>query len=140
MDDFLIYFNEQWLEYFNNGILELNDINIKFRTNNSLENFNRKFKQYFQKKTNVNIINYVDILAEEVVFHENYLIEENRKPLKLISQNKLKGNYTKKIKKITEFYEEISKDILEYDLADNNEKENFETENKNNENIKDNNL
>ena len=84
MDDFIIYFNEQWLEYFNNGILELNDINIKFRTNNSLENFNRKFKQYFQKKTNVNIINYVDILAEEVVNHENYLIEENRKPLKLI--------------------------------------------------------
>ena len=26
LDNFLIYFNEQWLEYFNNGILELNDI------------------------------------------------------------------------------------------------------------------
>jgi len=88
----------------------------------------------------VNIINYVDILAEEVVFHENYLIEENRKPLKLISQYKLKGNYSQKIEKITEFYEEISKDILEYDLTDNKEKENFESENKNIESIKDNNL
>ena len=88
----------------------------------------------------MNIINYVDILAEEVLLHENYRIEENRKPFKLSSQNKLKGKYTKKIEKITEFYKEISKEILEYDLKDNNEKENFETQNKNIEKINDDNL
>ena len=68
------------------------------------------------------------------------LLRENRKSFKLISQNTLKRKYTSKIEKTTEFYEEISKEILEYDLNDNYENENLEAQNKNIENIKDDNL
>ena len=40
LENFLVYFKEQLVQYFDKGILELNDVSIKFRTNNSLENFN----------------------------------------------------------------------------------------------------
>ena len=71
-----------------------------------MENFNRTLKRYFHKKSNIiiiNIINFVDILADEVMNHEKFLIEENRRPLELISQNKLK------IKNEENFYESIMK-------------------------------
>ena len=38
LDGFLIYFKAQWLQYFENENLKLNEINIKFRTCNSSEN------------------------------------------------------------------------------------------------------
>ena len=38
--DFKKYFNNQWSGYFKNKTLCLKDIDKKFRTNNSLENFN----------------------------------------------------------------------------------------------------
>ena len=45
--DFKKYFNNQWSGYFKNKTLSLKDIDKKFRTNNSLENFNRIFKIKF---------------------------------------------------------------------------------------------
>ena len=45
LENFLVYFKEQLVQYFDKGILELNDVSIKFRTNNSLENFNRILKK-----------------------------------------------------------------------------------------------
>ena len=45
LENFLVYFKEQRVQYFDKGILELNDVSIKFRTNNSLENFNRILKK-----------------------------------------------------------------------------------------------
>ena len=122
LDDFLVYFKDQWLQYFNNENLKLNDINIKFRTINSLENFNRTFKYCFQKKSKINIIYYIEILIEKVIKHENFLIEENRKPLELISNNKLRGkNVEKEDNCKLLFYENISKEILEYDMKKNYE-------------------
>ena len=45
------YFEEQWLNYFDNGALLLNNIYVKFPINNSLERFNHILKyQGFKKK------------------------------------------------------------------------------------------
>ena len=115
LDDFILYFEEQWLSYFKDGSLQLDEINIKFRTNNSLENFNRRLKSNFHSRKNINIINFIDILVDEVQNHEAYLIEENRKPLAAISINKLKGKSLEKDESKNIYYESISKEILEYD-------------------------
>ena len=61
LDDFILYFEEQWLSYFKDGSLQLDEINIKFRTNNSLENFNRRLKSNFHSRKNINIIKFIDI-------------------------------------------------------------------------------
>ena len=70
----------------------MNNVLIKFLTNNCLENFNKQLKYCFRNKKIVNILFYIDILKEEVIKHEEYLIEENKKSLKQISNIKLKGN------------------------------------------------
>ena len=62
--DFEIYFNKQWLHFFKEKILPLKNINKKFRTNNSLEYFNRTFKRLYEMKENMNLITYVDDLVE----------------------------------------------------------------------------
>ena len=86
LNEFYLYFCAQWLPFFNNESLFLNDINIKFSTNNNLDHFNRLFKSYFDNKIkNINILEYNDILVEEVIKHENLLIDENKNPLKPIS-------------------------------------------------------
>ena len=50
-------------------------------TNNSLEHYNSKFKSNFQK--NINIIKIIDILLDEVLNTEKYIIKENLMPQKL---------------------------------------------------------
>ena len=40
LENFMIYFYDNWLKYFKDGILKLKYINIKFGTNNWLGNFN----------------------------------------------------------------------------------------------------
>ena len=92
LESFISYFKETWIKYFNDESLSLNNILIKFRTNNCLENFNKQLKYCFRNKKIVNILFYIDILKEEVIKHEEYLIEENKKSLKPISNIKLKGN------------------------------------------------
>ena len=42
---FKSYLLDQWVEFFVNNSLKLNNITIKFRTNNSIENYNRRFKE-----------------------------------------------------------------------------------------------
>jgi len=50
LENFIIYFNDNWLKYFKDGILKLKNIDIKFITNNYLENFNRILKGKFKTK------------------------------------------------------------------------------------------
>ena len=57
-------------------------------TNNSLEHYNSKFKSNFQK--NINITKIIDILLNEVLNPDNYIIKENLMPQKAIPKNKLK--------------------------------------------------
>ena len=66
--------------------MKLDKANIKFRTNDSFENYNRRFKYNFKYKKKINILNFIDILVDEVQNHETYLIDENRKPLATISE------------------------------------------------------
>ena len=92
LENFVTYFEQTWINFFKDETLKLDDTNIKFRTNNILERFNRTLKKYFGKKKNISLKNYIDILIEEVNSHEEYLIKENKKPYKLIANNYLKGN------------------------------------------------
>ena len=50
LEYFMIYFNDNWLKYFKDGILIFKSINIKFRPNNCLENFNGILKRYINTK------------------------------------------------------------------------------------------
>ena len=49
-ESFLSYFIETWVKYFNDESLFLDDIKIKFRSNNCLENFNKQLKFSFWSK------------------------------------------------------------------------------------------
>ena len=66
--------------------MKVDKANIKIRTNDSFENYNRRFKYNFKYKKEINILNFIDILVDEVQNHEIYLIDENRKPLATISE------------------------------------------------------
>ena len=48
--DFFNYVRDQWLPIFEKGILNLKDINIKIRTNNWFDNFNKLFNPNFSHK------------------------------------------------------------------------------------------
>ena len=42
LENFLNYFKNQWIDYFEQDIVNLKGVNIKFRSNNCLENFNKQ--------------------------------------------------------------------------------------------------
>ena len=66
--DFENYFSNQWEDFFKNKTLCLEKIAIKFGTTNSLESFNRIFKNEFNKKGEIDFVEYVDtliVLAKE---------------------------------------------------------------------------
>ena len=42
--DFISYFNNNWFEYFNEGLLIYRDIKKMFRSNSYIENYNRQVK------------------------------------------------------------------------------------------------
>ena len=113
LENFVTYFEQTWINFFKDETLKLDDTNIKFRTNNILERFNRTLKKYFGKKKNISLKNYIDILIEEVNSHEEYLINENKKPYKLIANNYLKGNIPlENNNNNIEFYEKVYLEIM----------------------------
>ena len=130
--EFVTYFEGQWLDYFNKGVLDLNHINIKYRSNNCLENFNKQLKRINLKKKDIILITYVDNLIDEVIDHENYIVEETKKPLKKISkkselnlgENEIVANFDKIII-------DISNEILDYDYEIYGEEGNIEEDNSN---------
>ena len=74
--DFINFFNNTWIKCFDNNTLQLNEISIKFRTNNCLDRYNSILKKilYIIKKENIdkNLYFYEDIF-EEIC---NYEFEE----------------------------------------------------------------
>ena len=44
-ENFYNYFYDNWIPFFEQNILVLNNVDIKLRTNNSLENFNKLLKK-----------------------------------------------------------------------------------------------
>ena len=65
------------------------NVNIKISTNNSLENFNRRFKKLFLNKNKTESINYVDNLISIALDNKDFYISEINKKSKIISKNKL---------------------------------------------------
>lgn len=83
------YFLSTWSKYFKNGSLCLKNVNIKIRTNNSLENFNRRFKNLFIKKNNIEPIIYVDNLIAIAFENKDFYLNQINKKSKFISKNKI---------------------------------------------------
>ena len=75
---------------FQENILVLKNINKKFRTNNSLENFNRTFKRLYEMKENMNLITYVDNLVEIFMDIKIFYNKQTKKVSKV--GNKKKNN------------------------------------------------
>ena len=120
LEDFNTYFKGQWLDYFTKGVLVLNHINIKYRSNNCLENFNKQLKRNFLKKKDINLINYVDIIIEEVIKHEEYIIEETKRPLNKMSKKSLfKIGENDIVANIDKIVDQISGEILNYQYENN---------------------
>ena len=65
--------------------LILKDIDKKIRTNNSLENFNRIFKNLLSKKSNIELVIYVDNLIEITQDVKEFYISQINKKSKKIS-------------------------------------------------------
>ena len=55
LENFMIYFKDNWLKYFKDGILKLKYINIRLRSNYSLGNFNGILKRHFYSKKKYSI-------------------------------------------------------------------------------------
>ena len=90
--EFLEYFNNQWLEYFKNKTLNLNKINIKFRTTNSLENFNRILKNEFNQKGAIENTIYIDTLISIFKEQNEYFKKEIGNQPKLVNKKIKYGN------------------------------------------------
>ena len=63
------YLVETWGKYFKNKTLELINVKKIFRTNNSLENYNRLFKNLNCMKPNVIFSTYVDNIKNELIYN-----------------------------------------------------------------------
>ena len=91
--DFENYFSNQWEDFFKNKTLCLEKIAIKFRTTNSLENFNRIFKNEFNKKGEIDFVEYVDTLIvlakEQKEYFEKELKSIPKKSIEKV-ENKIK--------------------------------------------------
>ena len=86
--DFINYCVKQWLLYFERSDLNLNNIHIKIRTNNSLENYYNNFQNNFNKKGKQEAFIFLDVIMEEVINHEKTLCELNSKSFKELSKKK----------------------------------------------------
>ena len=86
---FVNYFRNQWIKYFNNGCLVYNNLEVKFRSNSYIENYNRIIKLklskflYGKSKTKITwpIFHYF-ILEEEDEYRKNYIYYEESTELK----------------------------------------------------------
>ena len=73
----------------------LNNVDIKLKTNNSLENFNKLLKKQFLKKGVQEPYTFLDIIMGEVIKHENFINKINCKSFDKISISRLKGSSMK---------------------------------------------
>ena len=112
-NNFLNYFKNFWSPYFKDKILNLREIDIKFRTTNSLENFNRIIKNEFYKKGKIEFVYYVDILINIANDQLMFFKEEINKIPKALKnkKNSNKFNEEKEKNKILKEIEELDEVI-----------------------------
>jgi len=123
-EDFYRYYKKQWIPILKDKILNLKNVDIKIRTNNSIENFNKIFKQSFIKKGSQEPVYFLETIMSEVCNHEIYINKLNSKNIKNISiskklnkKNLNNNHYNKEIKDIIEEIENISFNNLSDDNA-----------------------
>ena len=118
--DFKEYFIKQWIPYFKNKILLLRGVNIKFRTNNSLENFNRIFKHNIKMKNNMELISFVDNLinlsTDQINFYKSN-INQQQKKINIYENDCL---YNEDIKTVLEELEEPDNNEITKEEIENN--------------------
>ena len=73
-------------------------MDIKFRTNNSLENFNRIFKNKFGFKGEAQLVTWVDTLIEITEEQIKYFTKQIRMSHRAVSKNKI-NNINKETEK-----------------------------------------
>ena len=115
------YFFNQWIPFFEKNVLSLNNINIKIRTNNSLENFSKLLKKQFLKKGAQEPYIFLDVIMNEVVKHEAYINNINSKTFNNASKSILNGTSLKDIDNDKDFFQEINNII--FDIVNNNRNE-----------------
>ena len=115
LENFILYFNENWLNYFKDGTLNLKYIDIKFRTNNCLENFNRILKSQFNTKKNIPLVTFIDMLKNLVLSQIELLINQSKIGLKPLSKSKIKGFYEYKFDNISiPNFDDICNEIVSF--------------------------
>ena len=129
-EDFYKYYNKQWIPILKNKILNLKNRDIKIRTNNTLENFNKIFQQSFIKKGCQEPVIFLESIMSEVYNHEIYINKLNSKKINNISNSK-KLNKTHKTNSNNNF--EI-KEIIE-EIENNTQNNFFEDHNNLNEQL-----
>ena len=80
-NDFNNYFENEWIDNFKDGKLDYENLYIKFRSNNCLERFNRKFKSVPNMEKFSKGINFIDNIIDEVSTHIDILETEMKKIL-----------------------------------------------------------
>lgn len=80
---------------FEQKLLNLNNIDIKIRTNNSLENFNKLFNSNFKHKGPQEPYLFLDTIMEEVIYHQNEIDDFNSKSSQDISKIEFYGKSKK---------------------------------------------
>lgn len=93
LNNFVKYFSQEWLHSYQWGKLSYENIYIKFRTTNYLENFNRRFKNMANMEKETKGILFIDNIIEEITSHINLLEEVMKSNPKKISKNKKLGLY-----------------------------------------------
>ena len=96
LKDFHKYFEHEWINDFRAGKLSYENIYSKIRSNNCLENFNRRFKYMPNMKRNTIGILFIDNIIEETYTHISLLEEEMKKNPKKISENKKYTHFLEK--------------------------------------------
>ena len=85
------YLNKQWKEYFINKSLELNKIEVKFRTNNVIENYNKRFKEMIGMNANMQSSIFIDNITNDILHHIECIRNiENKNPHKNKSKYSIK--------------------------------------------------
>ena len=82
---------------------------------------NQILKTKFNYQKSIQIVTFLDTIIDEVINHEEFLINENKSPLKSISISKVKGNQdfiNCEFKKKKLFYEDVFNDIMTYNSND----------------------
>ena len=126
------YLNKQWKEYFINKSLELNKIEVKFRTNNTIENYNKSFKEMIGMNANMQSSIFIDNITNDILHHIECIRNiENKNPHKNKSKYSIKKE--NEIINIDELKDSSLNDLINDILNEDNS--NFDNDKKNKSNL-----